>query len=124
MSAIDSIERIRFTTSHPLAFSQRLVDAYANVPKLVNHLHLLYKSASDRILAAMNGIYALDIKQKLGAYVRLRADISISSDFIIGFPGETDEDFEATMNLIHDVGFDHSYSLFIVHAPARLLHNT
>lgn len=118
MSALEGIERIRFTTSHPLAFSQRLIDAYANVPKLVNHLHLPVQSGSDRILAAMKrGYTALEFKAKIRRLRKIRPDISISSDFIIGFPGETDEDFEATMNLIHDVGFDHSYSFIYSARP-------
>jgi tRNA-2-methylthio-N6-dimethylallyladenosine synthase len=118
MSALEDIERIRFTTSHPLAFSQRLIEAYANVPKLVNHLHLPVQSGSDRILAAMKrGYTALEYKAKIRRLRKIRPDICISSDFIIGFPGETDEDFEATMNLIHDVGFDHSYSFIYSARP-------
>lgn len=118
MSVIEGIERIRFTTSHPLAFSQRLIDAYSNVPKLVNHLHLPVQSGSDRILAAMKrGYTAIEYKAKIRRLRKIRPDISISSDFIIGFPGETDEDFEATMNLIHEVGFDHSYSFIYSARP-------
>ncbi|MBV9575391.1 MAG: tRNA (N6-isopentenyl adenosine(37)-C2)-methylthiotransferase MiaB [Gammaproteobacteria bacterium] len=118
VATIDGIERIRFTTSHPLAFTQRLIDAYATVPKLVNHLHLPVQSGSDRILAAMKrGYSALEYKAKLRKLRKIRPDISISSDFIIGFPGETEADFEATMQLIHDVGFDHSFSFIYSPRP-------
>lgn len=118
MAAIDGVERIRFTTSHPLAFSNRLVQAYAEVPKLANHLHLPVQSGSDRILAAMKrGYTALEYKAKIRRLRKIRPDICISSDFIIGFPGETDEDFEATMNLIHDVGFDNSFSFIYSPRP-------
>lgn len=111
IAAIDDVLRIRFMTSHPLAFSQRLIQAYADVPKLANHLHLPVQSGSDRILAAMKrGYTALEFKAKIRRLRKIRPDISVSTDFIIGFPGETDEDFEATMNLIHEVGFDNSYS--------------
>lgn len=115
-SAMDGIKRIRFTTSHPLAFSNRLIDAYANIPALANHLHLPVQSGSDRILAAMKrGYTALEFKAKIRKLRKVRPDISISSDFIIGFPGETEADFEATMNLIHEVGFDQSFSF--VYSP-------
>lgn len=117
-ATIDNIERIRFTTSHPLAFSQRLIDAYANVPALANHLHLPVQSGSDRILAAMKrGYTALEFKSKVRKLRKIRPDISISSDFIVGFPGETEDDFEATMNLIHDVGFDQSFSFIYSPRP-------
>jgi tRNA-2-methylthio-N6-dimethylallyladenosine synthase len=118
VAAIEGIERIRFTTSHPLAFSNRLIDAYANIPTLANHLHLPVQSGSDRILAAMKrGYTALEFKAKIRKLRKIRPDISISSDFIIGFPGETEEDFTATMNLIHDIGFDHSFSFIYSPRP-------
>jgi len=118
VAAIDGIERIRFTTSHPSAFSQNLIDAYAEEPKLANHLHLPVQSGSDRILAAMKRNYtALEYKSKIRALKKVRPDICISSDFIIGFPGETDKDFEATMNLIADVGFDFSFSFIYSPRP-------
>lgn len=117
-AAIDDIERIRFTTSHPLAFSDRLIEAYAKIPKLANHLHLPVQSGSDRILMLMKrGYTALEYKAKIRKLRKVRPDISISSDFIIGFPGETAEDFEATMNLIYDVGFDASYSFIYSRRP-------
>jgi tRNA-2-methylthio-N6-dimethylallyladenosine synthase len=117
-AAIDGIVRIRYMTSHPLAFSNRLIQAYANVPKLVNHLHLPVQSGSDRILAAMKrGYTALEYKAKIRRLRKIRADISITSDFIIGFPGETEEDFAATMDLIHAVGFDNSYSFIYSPRP-------
>jgi tRNA-2-methylthio-N6-dimethylallyladenosine synthase len=118
VATIDSIGRIRFMTSHPLAFSSRLIEAYANVPKLVSHLHLPVQSGSDRILAAMKrGYTALEYKAKIRKLRKIRPDISLSSDFIIGFPGETEEDFEDTMNLIHDIGFDFSYSFIYSARP-------
>jgi tRNA-2-methylthio-N6-dimethylallyladenosine synthase len=118
MSAMDGIERIRFMTSHPLAFSSRLIQAYADLPKLANYLHLPVQSGSDRILAAMKrGYTALEFKAKIRRLRKVRPDIVISSDFIIGFPGETDEDFEATMNLIHEIGFDNSYSFIYSPRP-------
>ncbi len=118
VSVMDGIERIRFTTSHPLAFSNSLIDAYANIPKLANHLHLPVQSGSDRILAAMKrGYTALEFKAKIRKLRKARPDISISSDFIIGFPGETDDDFQRTMDLIHEVGFDHSFSFIYSPRP-------
>ncbi|WP_423063943.1 tRNA (N6-isopentenyl adenosine(37)-C2)-methylthiotransferase MiaB [Candidiatus Paracoxiella cheracis] len=118
VAAIDEIERIRFTTSHPSAFSDNLIQAYAEEPKLANHLHLPVQSGSDRVLAAMKRNYtALEFKSKIRKLRKVRPDISISSDFIVGFPGETDEDFEATMNLIHDIGFDHSFSFIYSKRP-------
>ncbi|EKD54388.1 MAG: hypothetical protein ACD_60C00089G0007 [uncultured bacterium] len=117
-AAIDGIVRIRFTTSHPLAFSNTLIQAYANIPKLANHLHLPVQSGSDRILAAMKrGYTALEYKAKIRRLRKVRPDISISSDFIVGFPGETDADFEETMNLIHEVGFDTSFSFIYSARP-------
>ena len=118
IAALEGIERIRFTTSHPLAFSERLIQAYADVPKLVNHLHLPVQSGSDRILAAMKrGYTALEFKSKIRKLRKIRPDIALSSDFIIGFPGETDEDFQATLNLIEAVGFDHSFSFIYSRRP-------
>ena len=118
MAAFPNIDRIRFTTSHPLAFNNRLIDAYANIEKLANHLHLPVQSGSDRILAAMKrGYTVLEFKSKIRKLRKVRPDITITSDFIIGFPGETDEDFEATMNLIHEIGFDNSYSFIYSPRP-------
>lgn len=108
---IDGIDRIRYTTSHPVEFTQDLIDIYAEVPELVSHLHLPVQSGSDRILNAMKrGHTALEYKSKIRALRRIRPDISMSSDFIVGFPGETGDDFAATMKLIEDIGFDHSFS--------------
>lgn len=118
VASLDGILRIRFTTSHPIAFSNRLIEAYAEVPKLANHLHLPVQSGSDRILAAMKrGYTTLEFKAKIRKLRKVRPDISLSSDFIIGFPGETDEDFEATLNLIHDTGFDLSFSFIYSPRP-------
>ena len=118
IASLDTILRIRFTTSHPTAFKPRLIDAFASTPKLVNHLHLPVQSGSDRILAAMKRNYtALEYKSKIRKLRQVRPDISLSSDFIIGFPGETEEDFMATMNLIQEVGFDHSYSFIYSPRP-------
>jgi len=118
VATINDIERIRYITSHPLAFSNRLIQAYADIPKLVNHLHLPVQSGSDRILAAMKrGYTALEYKAKIRKLRKIRPDISLSSDFIVGFPGETEKDFEATMNLIHDIGFDHSFSFIYSPRP-------
>lgn len=118
VAVIEGIERIRFTTSHPLAFSDSLIQAYAEEPKLANHLHLPVQSGSDRILAAMKrGYTALEYKSKIRKLREVRPDISISSDFIIGFPGETAADFEATLNLVHDIGFDNSYCFIYSKRP-------
>lgn len=118
MSTIDGVERIRFMTSHPLAFSNRLIQAYADIPQLANHLHLPVQSGSDRILSAMKrGYTAIEYKAKIRRLRKIRPDICVSSDFIIGFPGETDEDFAATMDLIHDVGFDNSFSFIYSPRP-------
>ncbi len=118
IAEIDGIGRIRFTTSHPLEFSDSLIDAYANVGKLANFLHLPVQSGSDRILAAMKrGYTALEFKQKIRKLRAVRPGISISSDFIVGFPGETDADFEKTMKLIDDVGFDQSFSFIYSKRP-------
>ncbi|TWT17666.1 tRNA (N6-isopentenyl adenosine(37)-C2)-methylthiotransferase MiaB [Luteimonas wenzhouensis] len=118
IAQIDGIDRIRFTTSHPLEFSDSLVEAYRDVPQLANYLHLPVQSGSDRILAAMKrGYTALEFKQKIRKLRAVRPDISISSDFIVGFPGETDADFEKTMKLIEDVGFDQSFSFIYSRRP-------
>jgi len=118
MAAIDEILRIRFTTSHPVAFSTSLIQAYAEVPKLANHLHLPVQSGSDRILAAMKrGYTALEYKSKIRRLKKVRPDIALTSDFIIGFPGETEADFEDTMNLIHEMGFDNSFSFIYSPRP-------
>ena len=118
LTAIDDIQRIRFTTSHPSAFSENLIDAYAEEPKLANHLHLPVQSGSDRILGAMKRRYTvLEFKSKIRKLRKVRSDISISSDFIVGFPGETAAEFEATMDLIHEIGFDHSFSFIYSPRP-------
>ena len=118
IASIDTIGRIRFTTSHPLEFSDSLIEAYANVPKLANYLHLPVQAGSDRILSAMKrGYTTLEFKQKIRKLRKVRPDISISSDFIVGFPGETDAEFEQTMKLIDDVGFDQSYSFIFSKRP-------
>ena len=118
IAEIDGIGRIRFTTSHPLEFSDSLVEAYANVDKLANFLHLPVQSGSDRILAAMKrGYTAIEFKQKIRKLRAVRPDICISSDFIVGFPGETDADFDKTMKLIDDVGFDQSFSFIYSKRP-------
>jgi tRNA-2-methylthio-N6-dimethylallyladenosine synthase len=111
VAAIDGIDRIRYTTSHPLEFSDALIEAHAQVPELVKQLHLPVQSGSDRILAAMKrGHTALEYKSRIRKLRAAVPDIVISSDFIVGFPGETDKDFEQTMQLVEDVGFDFSYS--------------
>lgn len=118
IAEIENISRIRFTTSHPIAFSNNLIQAYAEVPKLANHLHLPVQSGSDRILAAMKrGYTTLEFKSKIRRLRQVRPDISITSDFIIGFPGETEKDFEDTMNLIHEIGFDNSFSFIYSPRP-------
>ncbi|MEN8130773.1 MAG: tRNA (N6-isopentenyl adenosine(37)-C2)-methylthiotransferase MiaB [Pseudomonadota bacterium] len=118
ISAIEGIERIRYTTSHPLELSDSLIQTYAEIPQLVSHLHLPVQSGSDRILAQMKrGHTALEYKSKIRKLRRARPDISISSDFIVGFPGETEEDFQATMNLIEDIGFDQSFSFIYSRRP-------
>ena len=115
---IPGIERIRYTTSHPREMTQRVVDAYARLPKLVSHLHLPVQSGSDRVLAAMKrGYTILEYKSLVRKLRAARPDISLSSDFIIGFPGETEADFEATMKLIDDLGFDTSFSFVYSSRP-------
>ncbi|MGD8547232.1 MAG: tRNA (N6-isopentenyl adenosine(37)-C2)-methylthiotransferase MiaB [Thiohalophilus sp.] len=111
VAAIDGIDRIRYTTSHPLEMNDSLIQAYAEVPELVSHLHLPVQSGSDRVLAMMKRKHtALEYKATIRKLREARPDISLSSDFIVGFPGETDTDFEATMDLIAEIGFDHSFS--------------
>jgi tRNA-2-methylthio-N6-dimethylallyladenosine synthase len=111
VSEIEGIERIRFTTSHPKEFNQRLIDAFANLPKLANYVHLPVQSGSDRILAAMKrGYTALEYKSIVRKLRAVRPDISLSTDFIVGFPGETQADFEASLKLIEDCQFDCAYS--------------
>ena len=118
IAQIDGIGRIRFTTSHPLEFSDSLVEAYANVPQLASFLHLPVQAGSDRILSAMKrGYTALEFKQKIRKLRAVRPDICISSDFIVGFPGETEEDFGKTMKLIEDIGFDQSFSFIFSARP-------
>ena len=118
IAEVPGIERIRYTTSHPREMSQRLIDTYLKVPKLVSHLHLPVQSGSDRVLAAMKrGYTALEYKSVVRKLRAARPDISLSSDFIVGFPGETDEDFEKTMKLIDDVAFDASFSFIYSPRP-------
>ncbi len=117
-AAIDGVERIRFTTSHPLEFSDSLIDVYGQVPELVSFLHLPVQSGSDRVLAMMKrGHLVVEYKAKIARLRELRPDISISSDFIVGFPGESEADFEQTLKLIEEVGFDHSYSFIYSRRP-------
>ncbi len=116
IAELPGIERIRYTTSHPRELGQRLIDVYARVPQLVSHLHLPVQSGSDRILAAMKrGYTALEYKSLVRRLRAVRPDISLSSDFIVGFPGETEDDFERTMRLIEEIGFDTSFS--IIYSP-------
>ena len=116
--AVNGIDRVRYTTSHPVEFSDNLIRAYADVPELADHLHLPVQSGSDRILMQMKrGHTVVEYKSKIRRLRQVRPDISISSDFIVGFPGETDADFEATMALIDEVGFDHSFSFIYSPRP-------
>ena len=118
VAAIEGIDRIRFTTSHPVEFTDSLVQAYAEVPKLAGYLHLPVQHGSDRILAAMKrGHTILEYKQKIRKLRAARPGISLSSDFIVGFPGESDRDFEALMNLIAEIGFDQSFSFIYSARP-------
>jgi tRNA-2-methylthio-N6-dimethylallyladenosine synthase len=118
VAEIPGIERIRYTTSHPNEFTQRLIDVYARVPKLVNHLHLPVQHGSDRILMAMKrGYTAMEYKSTIRKLRAIRPDISMSSDFIVGFPGETEEDFGKMMKLIEDVGYDSSFSFVFSKRP-------
>lgn len=118
ISAIEGLDRIRFTTSHPIAFSDNLINAYAEVPELANHLHLPVQSGSDRILSLMKrGYTALEFKSKIKKLRKVRPDIRLSTDIIVGFPGETDKDFEDTLNLVHEIGFDISFSFIYSARP-------
>lgn len=118
VAAVDGIDRIRFTTSHPVEFSDSLIDVYAEVPELVSHIHLPVQSGSDRILMAMKrGHTCIEYKSKLRRLKAVRPDICFSSDFIIGFPGETEADFEATMKLVGDMNFDMSFSFIYSARP-------
>jgi len=118
VSAIEGMERIRFTTSHPVEFTQNLIDAFGEIPKLANYLHLPVQSGSDRILALMKrGHTVLEYKQKIRRLREKRPDISLSSDFIVGFPGETDHDFEETLKLIRELNFDQSFSFIFSARP-------
>ncbi len=116
LAEMPGLERIRYTTSHPKEFAQRLIDVYTRVPQLASHVHLPVQSGSDRVLAAMKrGYTRLEYKSIVRRLREVRPDISISSDFIVGFPGETEQDFAATMRLVDEVGFDHSFSF--VYSP-------
>lgn len=118
LAAIDGIGRIRFTTSHPLAFSDNLINAYAEVPELANHLHLPVQSGSDKILSMMKrGYTAMEFKSKIRKLRKIRPDIRLSTDIIVGFPGETDKDFQDTMDLVHEMGFDTSFSFIFSPRP-------
>ncbi len=118
VAAVEGIERIRFTTSHPAEFDDDLIEAFAAIPQLVNHLHLPVQSGSDRVLAAMKRGYSRrDYVEKIAKLRRVRPDISLSSDFIVGFPGETEADFAQTLGLIEEIGFDHSYSFIYSPRP-------
>ena len=118
IAAIDGIDRIRYTTSHPLEMSDSLINVYAEVPELVSHLHLPVQRGPERILAAMKRNHtALEYKSRIRRLREARPDISLSSDFIVGFPGETDQDFEDTMQLIEDIGFDQSFSFIYSRRP-------
>ena len=118
VAQVEGIERIRYTTSHPVEFSERLIQVYGEVPELVSHLHLPIQSGSDKILSLMKrGHMALEYKSKIRQLRELRPDISISSDFIIGFPGESEQDFNDTMRLIDEIGFDKSFSFIYSARP-------
>ncbi len=117
-AAVEGIERIRFTTSHPVEFSDSLIAVYGKIPKLAGHLHLPVQSGSDRVLALMKrGHTVLEYKSKIRKLRKIRPGISVSSDFIVGFPGETDEDFSATMKLVDEIGFDQSFSFIYSRRP-------
>ena len=118
ISKIDGIERIRYTSSHPIEFSDNLIDAYAEIPELVNHVHLPVQSGSDRVLAAMKrGHTAIEYKSVIRKLRIHRPQLSLSSDFIVGFPGETDDDFEDTMKFVEEIGFDQSFSFIYSARP-------
>jgi len=124
VAQIVGIERIRYTTSHPVEFSNRLIEAYAEVPELVSHLHLPVQSGSDKILGLMKrGHTAIEYKSKIRNLKKIRPDISISSDFIIGFPGETEKDFNDTVGLIDEIGFDKSFSFIYSKRPGTIASN-
>jgi tRNA-2-methylthio-N6-dimethylallyladenosine synthase len=121
VAQVTGIERIRYTTSHPVEFSNRLIEAYAEVPELVSHLHLPVQSGSDKILGLMKrGHTAIEYKSKIRNLKKIRPDISISSDFIIGFPGETENDFNDTVSLIDEIGFDKSFSFIYSKRPGTI----
>ena len=118
VAAIDGIDRIRYTSSHPLEFSDELIEAYADIPQLCDHVHLPVQSGSDRVLAAMKrGYTAIEYKSSIRKLRAVRPSVSLSSDFIVGFPGETDDDFEATMRLVEEIGFDQSFSFIYSSRP-------
>ncbi|MCX7256300.1 MAG: tRNA (N6-isopentenyl adenosine(37)-C2)-methylthiotransferase MiaB, partial [Polaromonas sp.] len=118
VSEIPGIERIRYVTSHPNEFTQRLIDAYATLPKLVSHLHLPVQHGSDRILMAMKrGYTAMEYKSTIKKLRAIRPDLAMSSDFIVGFPGETEDDFQKLMKLVNDVGYDTSFSFIFSPRP-------
>jgi tRNA-2-methylthio-N6-dimethylallyladenosine synthase len=118
VARVAGIERIRFTTSHPLEFNDSLIEAFASVAQLANHLHLPVQSGSDRVLALMKrGYTSLEFKDKVRRLRAVRPDISLSSDFIVGFPGESERDFDATLALAHEVGFDQSFSFIYSRRP-------
>jgi tRNA-2-methylthio-N6-dimethylallyladenosine synthase len=115
---VPGVERIRFTTSHPVEFTDSLIEAYANVPQLANHLHLPVQSGSDRVLALMKrGYTSLEFKEKVRRLRAVRPGISLTSDFIVGFPGETERDFAATLKLVQEVEFDQSFSFIYSRRP-------
>jgi tRNA-2-methylthio-N6-dimethylallyladenosine synthase len=121
IAQIEGIDRIRFTTSHPVEFSDRLIDTYAEVPELVSHLHLPVQAGSDKILSLMKrGHTAIEYKSKIRKLKQVRPDISISSDFIIGFPGETENDFNDTVSFIDEIGFDKSFSFIYSKRPGTI----
>ncbi len=118
VSKVEGIERIRYTSSHPIEFSDNLINAYGEIPELVNHVHLPVQSGSDRVLAAMKrGHTALEFKSIVKKLRKQRPDVSISSDFIVGFPGESDKDFEDTMKFVEEIGFDQSFSFIYSRRP-------
>ena len=121
VAQVSGIERIRYTTSHPVEFSDRLIQTYAEVPELVSHVHLPVQSGSDKILGSMKrGHTVIEYKSKIRKLREIRPDISLSSDFIIGFPGETEEDFNNTMKLIDEMGFDKSFSFIYSKRPGTI----
>ena len=121
VAQVSGIERIRYTTSHPVEFSDRLIKTYAEVPELVSHVHLPVQSGSDKILGSMKrGHTVIEYKSKIRKLREIRPDISLSSDFIIGFPGETEEDFNNTMKLIDEMGFDKSFSFIYSKRPGTI----